>query len=171
MKGVKIIPFLLFICQIQAQQNDRLKIKAFDYGIVGIYSDLKNNGIRGLNSNFELSSIYKQNIVSLNLNIGFGVTKKDKTIKNLQGFIGADLLYSREFELLESIFIEPQTGLGYIIQGNTSNPEDKSAIALPLKLKIQFRTSEKLGFIIMPNANFNSINTIYATNLILHLEF
>lgn len=169
----KIIFILIFILSFSAtaqQNSEKLKFRCFDYGVVGIYSDLKTNGIRGVNSNIELSTIYRQNIVSLDLNIGYGITKVGNTIKNLQGFIGANLLYSREYQLSDNIFVEPQTGLGYIIQGNTSNPEDKSSIALPLKLKLKFRTSKKFSIVIMPNANLNNINNIYATNLILQFK-
>jgi len=49
--------------------------------------------------------------------------------------MGLDLLYSQEIKLSEIFSLEPQSGLGYIIQSNTSNAGGKSAIALPIKLK------------------------------------
>lgn len=171
MNNIILFTIFLFTNLAQAQQTDKIKIKSIDYGVFGIYTNLKNNGVRGFNSNIELSSIYKQNIVSLNFNLGFGITEEDNKIYDFQGFFGIDLLYSREFELSKKIYLEPQMGLGYIIQSNTSDAGGKSAVGFPIKLKIIFKTGEKFGIGIMPSVNINNVNTFYTANVVLHFKF
>ena len=171
MKKLKYISFLMIICQVYAQQTDKIRIKSIDYGVVGIYTNLQNTGVRGFCSNLELSSVYKQHIVSLNLDIGYGVMKKNSQNFDLQGFLGLDILYSQEFQLSKEIFIEPQTGIGYINQVNVFGSDNKTAITLPVKLKILFKTNKKFALGLAPRVNINNINTFYATNIILHFTF
>ena len=171
MKKLKNLVFLIITFQLQAQETNKISIKSLDYGVAGIYTNLKNNGVRGICGNIELSTIYKQNIISLDFNVGLGIAKTDNKIYDLQGFMGIDLLYSQEIKLSENFSLEPQSGLGYIIQSNTSDAGDKSAIALPIKLKILFNTSKKFSLGIVPSANINNVNTFYSANFILHFKF
>ena len=171
MKKLRILAFLIITFQLQAQEINKVKIKSLDYGVAGIYTNLKNNGARGFCSNLELSTIYKQNIISLDFNIGFGITENDDKIHDLQGFMGVDLLYSQEIKLSEIFSLEPQSGLGYIIQSNTSNAGGKSAMALPIKLKILCNTSKKFSLGIVPSVNINNVNTFYSVNFVLHFKF
>ena len=156
---------------MQAQQVDKIKFKSFDYGVVGIYTTLKPEGVRGFTSNLEFSGSYKKNIVSLDFNFGFGITKANNSIHDLQAFFGIDLLYSKQYKVSNVLSLEPQAGLGYIIQSNTSRAGGRSALAFPLKCKVLFYTSKSFALGFVPSVNINNVNTFYTFSGAVHTDF
>ncbi len=162
---------ILFVWQLQAQENNKLKIKAIDYGAIGIYTNLENNGVRGFCGNLELVTKHQKNLYAFNYSLGFGITEKNNKIHDLQGFMSLDLLYGRELKVSKTITLEPYLGLGYIIQSNTSDAGGKSAIGLPMRAKLLFKVSEKFTVGINPNVTINNVNTFYSANFLLRFEF
>lgn len=170
MKKIIVLIGILSAGQLQAQENNKLKIKAIDYGAIGIYTNLENNGVRGFCSNLELVTNYQKNLYDFNYTVGFGITEKNNKIHDLQGFMSFDLLYGREIIMSNKITFEPYLGLGYIIQSNTSDAGGKSAIGLPIRAKVFFNVSKKFAIGINPNVNINNVNTFYSTNILLRLK-
>ncbi|OYX86332.1 MAG: hypothetical protein B7Y83_01735 [Flavobacteriales bacterium 32-34-25] len=171
MRKIFILTALFFVWQFQAQERIKLKIKSIDSGVIGIYSGLENNGVKGFCSNIELVSNYDKNLYSLNYNLGFGITEKDDKIQNLQGFMSLDLLYGRDIKVSKGISFEPYIGLGYIIQSNTSEAGGNSAIGLPIRAKFLFQVSKKFAIGLNPSANINNVNTMYSANILLRFGF
>ena len=171
MRKIIILIAILFIYQVQAQEKNKLKIKSIDYGVIGVYTNLEKNGIRGFCTNIELITDYQKSLFSFNYTAGFGITKNENKIHDLQGFMSADLIYGREITISKVISFEPYLGLSYIIQSNTSEAGGKSAIGLPIKAKLFFQTGKKFAIGINPNVNINNVNTIYSANLLLRFKF
>ncbi|MEO8255148.1 MAG: hypothetical protein ABI554_12270 [Flavobacterium sp.] len=171
MRKMYILIALIYICKSEAQEKNKLQIKSIDYGAIGIYTGLENNGIKGFCSNIGLVSNYNKNLYSLNYALGFGITEKGDKIHDLQGFMSVDLLYGREIKVSKGILFEPYVGLGYIIQSNTSDAGGNSAIALPMNAKLLFIISKKFAMGLNPNVNINNVNTIYSANIFLRFGF
>lgn len=171
MRKICILIALIYICKSEAQENNKLQIKSIDYGAIGIYTGIGNNGLRGFCSNIGLVSNYNKNLYSLSYALGFGITEKGNKINNLQGFMSLDLLYGREIKVSKGILFEPYVGLGYIIQSNTSDAGGNSAIGLPISTKLLFQLSRKFAMGLNPNVNINNVNTIYSANILLRFGF
>jgi hypothetical protein len=161
--------FLIFICSnVFSQDKTNYSIS---FSVLGYYSDLKPDGIRGFNGNFELSKHFKKNnILSFYTSFGFGITEKNNKIDNLQGYTEFDLLYSRQFKINSFLILEPQSGIGYISFGNTSDGENENEISLPIRLKLLVFTGKKFALGLSANSNFNSHKNIHSLNFLLHFK-
>lgn len=171
MRKILFLIGILSVWQLQAQENNKLKIKAIDYGVLGIYRNLESNGVRGYCGTIELVTKHQNNLYSFNYGVGFGYTEKNNKIHDLQGFMSLDLLYGREIKISDEISVEPYLGLGYIIQSNTSDAGGNSAIGLPIRAKILFQLSKRFAIGINPNVNINNVNTFYSANILLRFGF
>lgn len=170
MKKIAVLFTFFLGCQLQAQETDTFEIKAIEGGI-GIYTDLGSDGMRGLAINGELITGYKKNLFSLNCMTGFGLIKQYDGNHDLQAIMTIDMLYGREFELSKVISFQPQVGVGYFANGNTSDSGSKEAIGFPVRAKLYFKTSDDFKIGINPNVNFNNVNTFYSANLLLTFTF
>jgi hypothetical protein len=166
-----IIVILLLKFSIVSSQENKIKFKSFDYGVVGVYSNLQKDGPRGLCSNFELSTLYNKNIFSAYAVVGFGYNNENNKLKDLQGILEFDLLFGRELKINSDIKFEILSGAGYIVQDNTSEGKSNKAIGIPIRGKLLFSTSKKFAIGINPNLNLNKYRNLYSINLLLHFNF
>ena len=166
MKKIAVLFAFFLGYQLQAQETDTFEVKAIEGGI-GIYTDLGSDGMRGLAINGELITGYKKNLFSLNCMTGFGLTKQNDGVHDLQAIMTIDLLYGREFEISKVISFQSQAGVGYFGKGSTSESGNEEAIGFPVRAKLYFKTSDDFKIGINPNVNFNNVNTFYSANIIL----
>lgn len=160
---------LVFIC-LNVFSQDKTN-HSISFSVLGYYSDLKSDGIRGFNGNLEFSKHFKKNnILSFYTSFGFGVTEKNNKIDNLQGYTEFDLLYSRQFKINKFLIVEPQSGIGYISFGNTSGEENENGIGFPIRLKLLAFTGKKFALGLSANSNFNPHQNIHSLNFLLHFK-
>jgi hypothetical protein len=166
-----IIVILLLNFGIVLSQENKLKFKSLSYGVVGVYSNLKNDGPRGVCSNFEISTLYNKNIFSANAVIGFGFNEENNKLKDFQGFLEFDLLFGRELKINSDIKFEILSGVGYIVQDNTSEGKSNKAIGIPIRGKLLFSTSKRFAIGINPNLNINKYRNLYSLCIVLQFNF
>lgn len=152
-------------------QEHKLKFKSIDWGVVGIYSNLKQDGPRGICSSFEVSTIYNKNIFSAYGGVGFGFNTENNKLKDLQGILEFDLLFGRELKINSDIKFEISSGAGYIVQDNTSEGKSNEALGIPIRGKLLFSASKLVSIGINPNVNLNNYRNLYSINLLLHFSF
>jgi hypothetical protein len=170
---MKRIIFLIVILTINFNfsQENKIRFKSFDYGVVGLYSNLKKDGPRGLCTNLDFSMVYNQNILSAYTAIGYGTNYKDGRLNDLQGILELGLLYGREFKIADDFNIETATGLSYIFQGSVCDEIPHREVGLPVKVKFLFYTSKKFALGINPAVNINKYRTLYSTSFLLRFDF
>jgi hypothetical protein len=87
-KIIILISILNF--SIVFSQDHKLKFKSIDWGVVGIYSNLKQDGPKGVCSSLEVSTMYNKNIFTVYGVVGFGFNTENNKLKDLQGIIEFD---------------------------------------------------------------------------------
>lgn len=168
MKQVFTLLLVLICLNVFSQDKTNYSIS---FSVLGYYSDLKSDGIRGFNGNLEFSKHFKKNnILSFYTALGFGITEKNNKIYNLQGYTEFDLLYSRQFKINNFLIVEPQSGIGYASFGNTSDGENENKISLPIRLKLLAFTGKKFALGLSVKSNFNSHKNIHSLNFLLHFN-
>jgi hypothetical protein len=170
MKRTILLIAILTFNFIFAQEN-KIKFKSIDYGVVGIYSNLKKDGPRGLCGSLDVSISYNQHLFSAYNTIGYGTDYKDGRLNDLQGIFEYGLLYGREFKIDTDFKIETATGLSYIMQANLCDEKSNNALGVPVKAKFLFYTSKKFALGISPSVNINKYRTLYSTGLLLRFDF
>jgi len=170
MRKIIILISIFNFCIVFSQEH-KLKFKSIDWGVVGIYSNLKQDGPRGICSSFEVSTIYNKNIFTAYGVVGLGFNTENNKLKDLQGILEFDLLFGREFKLNNTTKFEISSGAGYIVQDNTSEGKSNEALGLPIRGKLLFSASKLVAIGINPNANLNNYRNLYSLNLLVHFNF
>lgn len=158
-------------------QNGLFKLKSVSAGF-SFHTSNKKNLENGLAANADISTSFKNHLVSLHYNSGLEITTPflDFSGSNLDQstyskFLEFNLTYGRELEIKKWMTMEGHVGLGYI--GFSESHEGKyttKTVGLPIRFKLLFYI-KNFGMGLNPNANLNSINNMYSGNLIFQYRF
>lgn len=174
---MKRIPLTLFFAMLmsysgfsQDLDSSGLRFKSVSLGI-GITGGSETSG--GVAVSADVTMNLNKNLFSLALTSGAEYNVIGSADRN---FFAADLLYGREFSISKGIKIETHAGVGLFTEKYNNGDTDfqdvsDSTIGLPIRIKLLFYVSDKFAIGLNPNANFNSIDTMYSGNLIFQYNF
>ena len=146
----------------ETQKNDKFSFHAFS--IVPIGGEMGYNYTEaGTAASFaaDISFSYKKNIFALSGAYATAIYWTGTSFNSTQ----VNLLYGREFELLEWLSIDPYAGIG-LIRFSHGHENDRD-LGIPILAKIRFKTGKifSLGFKLQ--TNINSIQNLYSLGLVL----
>ncbi len=168
---------LLGICLLLSNmfvngQDGKLRVRAISIG-AGVASTTSSGSETGLGLGFDFSTIVKNHLISLNINAGSDI----RTTEGKELFLEVNLTYGRKWEISQVLQFEAHLGAGLFTYDLDTGPSNfdfdfpDATIGFPFRVKLIYYPSEKIGFGLNPNINFNSITTAYNANLILQYNF
>lgn len=155
---MKISLFTLLILMCCHVNSQSFHIKSYEAGF-GIYQDQKNLITRGHSMTFQVSTSFNQNIISLGIFGGVGTVDSDQSRKIMHVYAELSAMYSREYRF-DNWVLEPQIGVGIMNQTRLFESE-RNAFSIPIRVKFQYKISDRFGIGIAPGASINKNNTIF----------
>lgn len=76
-----------------------------------------------------------------------------------------NLLYGREFEIVDRLFADAHAGLGLFRLSDDRDSD--TTLGLPMVIKLRYRTGDKFSIGLKFQANINSVENIYSVGLLL----
>jgi len=143
-------------------KNNKLTFNSFSITPLEVYfTDYSG----GLALTAELGYRVNKNIFSLTGSVGeeFAIWGEPDTYQQL------NILYGREFEVLNSFFIDAHGGLGMF----RFKDEDytKTSVGFPINCKMRYKTGDKFSIGLKFHTDFNSVKNVYSVGLLLQWNY
>ena len=163
MKKIFLINFI-FITTLGYTQNNKINLRSVDTGL-GIYFLQDNSVNYGISEITELAVSVNSNIFYANISCGFAQIKYDPE-SPFHVYLDTELLYGREVKFSEKFQVEYCAGFAILGQGKVFDT-GKIGIGIPAKVKVFYRISNYIDFGLSSGLIYNSVNSIYSTNLLI----
>ena len=173
---ISVLFFLLFTTTSYSQKtsNDEdpsgLQFKSLTHAI-GFYNLEKLKGKTGLSVSFQATFEINDHLLASSFAVGFGISNEDDILKNLiHSFVDINVLYGREFKILDNLYVDVFTGVGYLEQTKLKNASQGSSLNIPVRAKLMLAASDRMRLGFLSQFNFNSKNNISMYQFFLQFE-
>jgi hypothetical protein len=173
---ISVLFFILFTTTSYSQNtsNDEessgLQFKSLTHAI-GFYNLEKLKGKTGLSVSFQATFEINDHLLASSFAVGFGVSNEDDILKNLiHSFVDINVLYGREFEILDNLYVDIFTGVGYLEQTKLKNNNQGVSLNIPVRAKLMFAVSNRIKLGALSQFNFNSKNEISMYQFFVQIE-
>lgn len=155
----------------KTKQSSGLEFKSMTHAL-GVYNLEKLKGKTSLSLSSQVTFQTNKHLLGLSFALGSGILNEDDILKNsIHFFADINLLYGREFEIVEDVKIDIFSGIGYLEQTKLKNNDQGGSLNIPIRSKLMFVASKRTRFGFITQLNFNSKNDIFMYQFFLQFEF
>tara|TARA_B100000809_G_scaffold266344_1_gene328614 strand:- start:3020 stop:3556 length:537 start_codon:yes stop_codon:yes gene_type:complete len=177
MRDHKIMRTLVFLISLVlctsysfSQDSSSLTFKSLTHA-VGFYQLQKLDGRSGISVSFQATFQINNHLLASSVAVGYGILNEEEILKNtIHTFFDINLLYGREFEIIDNVLIDVFSGIGYLKQTKLKNASQGSSLNIPVRAKLMFAASDRVRLGFLTQFNFNSENNISMYQFFLQFE-
>jgi len=168
---VCLISFILCTSYTFSQEDSSsLEFKSLTHAL-GFYQLEKLDGRSGISASFQATFQINNHLLASSTAVGYGILNEEEILKNvIHTFFDINILYGREFEIIDKVFIDVFSGIGYLKQTKLKNASQGSSLNIPVRAKLMFAVSDRMGLGFLSQFNFNSKNNISMYQFFLQFE-
>nr|WP_321235728.1 hypothetical protein [uncultured Psychroserpens sp.] len=171
-----LIVVLFFTCftfsQETTSKDDKsgFQFKSHSHAI-GFYKLEKLKGKSSISASFQLTFQIDKHLLASSFALGSGILNENDILKNtIHSFADINILYGREFQIIDDVIFDIFSGIGYLEQTKLKNSDQGANLNIPIRAKLMFLTSKRTRFGFLSQLNFNSINDISMYQFFLQFE-